>query len=224
MGLIALSLTTVTYAQQTRDTRTNPGTNTSTSGSTGGSMNSTMGMSMNMEELDRMNKEGAAKVAAVTPTSAPLSRADQNLMKEVAMGGMMQLEISRIALEKASTDEVRKIAQAEVEEQTGLSNKLKEIAQAKGMTLPTEMDSKTQAMVSRMRNATGTSFDQMYLRESGVNGHKMLDQVMSRVEKNASDASMKELAAAAHPLVITHMQVSQSMLDNMKGSGTSKSR
>jgi len=37
---------------------------------------------------------------------------------------MMQLEVSKVALQKASNEEVRQMAQAEVDEQSGLSAKL----------------------------------------------------------------------------------------------------
>lgn len=85
--------------------------------------------------FDALNKKGAADVSAIKPTSAKLSSADQALMLEVAKGGMMQLETSKIAVQKAQNEEVRQIAQAEVDEQTTLSAKLKEIATAKSVTL-----------------------------------------------------------------------------------------
>ena len=41
-------------------------------------------------EFDQMNEEGVATIAAITPNSAKLSKADATLMMQVAMGGMMQ--------------------------------------------------------------------------------------------------------------------------------------
>lgn len=162
-----------------------------------------------MAEFDSQNKKGAAAVAAVSATPAKLSSADQNLMLEVAKGGTMQLEMSRIAVQKASSPEVRQFAQAEVDEQTGLSAKLQEIASAKGVTLPSTPDTETQAMVSKLQGASGASLDKMYMDESGVKGHEKLDKVMSKVESTASDASLKGIGKAAHPLVKTHLKVAK---------------
>lgn len=173
-------------------------------------------------EFERLNKEGAAAVAAVTPTKEPLSAADQKLMMEVAMGGMMQLEVSRVAAQKASTEDGRLMAEAEVEEQTGLSAKLKEIASAKGATLPAGPDAKTKQLLAKMQNLSGAEFDRTYLRESGVKGHEMLDKTMGRVESRAADPSLKALAAAAHPLVRTHLQVSRDELSGAGGNGRAK--
>lgn len=177
---------------------------------------------MSMEEFMRVNADGAAKVAAVTASSAPLSKSDQKLMLEVAMGGMMQLEVSRAALGKVTSPEAKLLAQSEVEEQTGLSAKLKEIAAAKNVTLPSAPDAKIQAMVAKMQSMSGADYDRNYVRESGVKGHEKLDKTMSKVESKGSDDALKSLAAAAHPLVRTHLQVSRDVVAKMSGGGSSQ--
>ena len=166
-------------------------------------------------EFDSQNQKGAAAVAAVSATPAKLSSADQSLMMEVAKGGTMQLEVSKIAVQQASNPEVKALAQAEVDEQTGLSQKLQEIASAKGMTLPSTPDAETQAMVSKLQGMSGASFDKMYVDESGVKGHEKLDKVMSKVESSASDPSLKGVGKAAHPLVKTHLKVAREIKGKM---------
>ena len=171
--------------------------------------------SMSREEFEEANESGAEMVADVEATENLLSESDEQLMLEVAKGGMMQLEVSRVATENASDDEVMTMAEAEVEEQTGLSDKLQEIAAAKGLTLPDEPDAETQAMVEKLQNLSGDEFDRAYIQQSGINGHEKLDAVMSRVEAEAEDADLKNLAAAAHPLVRTHLQISRAILEKM---------
>ncbi|MGA0558113.1 DUF4142 domain-containing protein [Larkinella sp. VNQ87] len=172
---------------------------------------------MSKTEFENQNKQGAMAVAGISPTKNALSQADNALMMEVAAGGMMQLEASRVAVQKATSDQVRALAQAEVDEQTGLATKLKEIASAKGVSLPTSPDAKTQEMLTKLQGLSGEEFDRMYVMESGVNGHQKLDEVMSKVETSATDPSLKGLATAAHPLVRTHLQVSQDVQNTLKG-------
>lgn len=208
--LMALVATGATFAQQ------NSGTMSAGS--------STMVGRESKTAFDAMNKKGAATVAAIKPTSAKLSSADQALMMEVAKGGMMQLEVSKAAVQKASNEEVRQLAQAEVDEQTGLSAKLKEIADAKGVTLPSAPDAETQAMVTKMQGMSGMSFDRMYVTESGVKGHEKLDGVMSKVKANASDSNLKDVAQAAHPLVKAHLKVSREIMTKMGSNGSTGMR
>ncbi|GAB3694792.1 hypothetical protein GCM10027592_16150 [Spirosoma flavus] len=182
-----------------------------------GNMNSgtTMVGKETKAEFDSQNQKGAAAVGAVSATPAKLSSADQSLMMEVAKGGMMQMAVSQVAVQKATSPEVREYAQAEVDEQTGLSTKLKEIASAKGITLPSSPDSETQAMVSKLQGMSGASLDKMYMDEIGVKGHQKLDGVMSKVESSASDPSLKGVGSAAHPLVKTHLNVAKDIKGKM---------
>ncbi|HEX8296528.1 MAG TPA: DUF4142 domain-containing protein [Chthoniobacteraceae bacterium] len=160
-------------------------------------------------DFKKMNKEGGAKVSAIKAEAAPLSEADQKLMLEVAAGGMMQLEVSRIAADKATDADVKAIAKAEVEEQTVLSAKLKEIAKAKKITLPDEPDDKTKKMVAMLQGKSGADLDRTYLENSGVKGHEMLQKTMTKVQDKAQDPALKSLATAALPLIQTHLEVSR---------------
>ena len=163
-------------------------------------------------EFDSQNQKGAAAVGAVKVTSGKLPKVDQTLLMEVAKGGMMQLEVSKVAAQKATNPEVRQLAQAEVAEQTGLSAKLKEITGAKGLHLPSTPDYKTKAMITELKKMSGSAFDRMYVSEIGVKGHQKLDKVMGMVETSASDGSLKGIGQAAHPLVKTHLKVAQQIL------------
>jgi putative membrane protein len=181
-----------------------------------GSSSTTIG-NMSREEFDRMNAQGAAAVAAITPTNTALSKGDQKLMMEVAMGGMMQLEMSRVGVQRATNEEARVLAQSEVEEQTALAAKLREIATAKNVTLPEAPDAKARGAATKLQSASADNFDRNYVRESGVKGHEKLDKVMTRVGTRATDENLKALATAAHPLVRTHLQVSRDVLNKMAG-------
>ncbi|AUD06613.1 DUF4142 domain-containing protein [Spirosoma pollinicola] len=166
-------------------------------------------------EFDAQNQKGAAAVGAVKATPAKLSAADQKLLMEVAKGGLMQLEVSKVAAQKATNPAVRQLAQAEVTEQTGLSAKLKEMATAKGITLPATPDAKTKALVTELQAISGKAFDKMYVLESGVKGHEKLDKVMTTVEASSADASLKGVGKAAHPLVKTHLKVAYQIMDTL---------
>lgn len=199
--LVALLTSGATLAQQNSGTM-NAGTTTKIGNETKSAFNSE-------------NKKGASAVMAVRTTPTKLSDADQSLMMEVAKGGMMQLMASQIAAQSASSEEVRQFAQAEVEEQTGLSKKLQEVARAKGITMPVDPDTETQALVSKLRGMSGTALDKAYMDESGVKGHQKLDRVMSKVQSSASDATLKGIGQAAHPLVKTHLKVAQAITSNL---------
>lgn len=199
-------------------------TRTNDNSMTNSNMTQDMIGNVSKAEFMRVNEEGNQKVAAIAPDSAKLSSADQKLMTEVAMGGMMQLEVSRAALAKVTSEEAKMLAQSEVEEQTGVSAKLKEIAAAKGVTLPSAPDSKTQSLINKMNNMSGNELDVFYIRESGVKGHEKLNATMTKVQSKAKDASMKSLASATLPVIKMHMAVSRAEVAKKSGKNNSDKR
>ena len=91
---------------------------------------------MELETFNSSNAKGAAQVAAIKPTSAELSTGDQQLIREIALAGIRQLALSRVAIPRINQQEVKLLAQSELEEQTGIKLKLQEIANAKHFVLP----------------------------------------------------------------------------------------
>lgn len=177
-------------------------------------------------EFDRMNAEGNRKVAAITPTSTPLSKSDQKLLVQMAQGGAMQLQVSQEMLARVRREDVKVLAQSEVEEQTGVSAKIMEIAKAKGMTLNADPTLATTQMLERMRQTSDAGeLDEYYTRQSGVDGHEKLMKTGEKVMREARDPALKALAEATAPVIKMHMQVSQGVLDQMgKSNGRSSGR
>jgi putative membrane protein len=185
-------------------------------------MNGKIG-NMTAQAFMALNQKGAAAVAAIKPTKTPLSASDKKLMLQVAAGGQRQLAISQAVLDNVTNPQVRLLAQSEVEEQTGVAAKLQEIADAKGITLPSGPADSVQAMVSRVQDMSGADLDAFYINESGVKGHQLLQKTMSTVNANAKDASLKKLAAATLPVIRTHLSVSRDLQRTM-GTNSSASR
>lgn len=165
-------------------------------------------------EFEKANQDGAAAVGAVKATSAPLSKADEALMMQVAMGGMMQLEVSGVAAAKTNDDDVRIFAKGEIEEQKGLKKKLAEVAKMKNMTLPSEPDDKTKKMVAMLNGLSGAELNNAYMQQSGVDGHELLLKTMTKVEAEASDPALKGIATAALPLIKTHLAAAKAELSD----------
>lgn len=162
---------------------------------------------MTADQFATVNKQAAAKVEALKTGAGKLADADAALLGEIASGGMMQLELSKVAVERSKSKDVKTIAAAEVAEQTVLAAKLKQIADRGSLTLPKSPDTKTAMLVEQLKKLSGEEFDKTYLKEVGVRGHEMLRATMSKVSSGASDSALKELASTALPLIETHLQV-----------------
>lgn len=175
---------------------------------------------MKTAKFQKKNKKGGDKVASISPGTETASETDKQLMMQIAMGGMKQLMVSQAVLEKATNPKVKMLAQSEVEEQTGVSNKLKELAAAKGVTLPAAPDAETERLVAQAKSLSGAQLDQFYLNESGVKGHQQLQATMNTVSSTANLRELKKLARATLPVIGMHLEVSQEEMKMMGGNST----
>ena len=90
---------------------------------------------------------------------AKMSMTDQKFVKEAAQGGMAEVELGQLAVQKASNQDVKKFGQRMVDDHGKANDKLKEIASIKGITLPASPDAKQKAMKERLSKLSGEQFD-----------------------------------------------------------------
>jgi putative membrane protein len=162
----------------------------------------------------KANQEAGAKVKALKLDDHALSEADRALVEEIALGGMMQLQASELAVKNAESADVKMLAEGEVEEQTVLAAKLKEAAAKKNIKLPTELNDKGRKLLADLK-AAGDDFDGVYLKESGIKGHEELKKTMTKVRSEAKDPLLKSLAETALPLIEMHLTVSKDEAESL---------
>src|SRR5438270_9265636 len=73
--------------------------------------------------------------SASTSNSSSLSKADQLFVKDAADGGMAEVELGRLAVEKASNEEVKKFGQRMADDHSKANEELKDIAGKKNVAL-----------------------------------------------------------------------------------------
>src|SRR5689334_5262755 len=86
-------------------------------------------------------------VAAMAPSYAQtLSKGDEHILTQLAQANMAEVEAGKIALQKASKQEVRTFAQQMVDDHTKGLQAVQDVARSKNVTLPTEPDAKQKRM------------------------------------------------------------------------------
>ena len=119
---------------------------------------------------------GAGTSAGATGSTASgspasLSSADKNFVQKAAIGGMAEVELGKLAQQKASSDQVKQFGSRMVEDHTKANDELKQVASQKGVTLPTDLDAKHKSMVAKLDKLSGQQFDRAYM-DGMVKDHK----------------------------------------------------
>jgi putative membrane protein len=153
---------------------------------------------------------GAASTANnAAAKQAGVSTADRNLMRELAMANLAEIETAKLAQSKTSNEQVRSFAQRMIDDHTKAMEQLQQLAQAKGVQLPTSPDAKHQAMMKKLSALSGDGFDKQYLSQAGVADHQKAHQLVARVSSRAQDPDLKALGSQLLPTIDQHLQLAQ---------------
>lgn len=148
---------------------------------------------------------------------AMMSSMDQKFMMMAAKGGMAEIEMARVALQKSSNDSVKQYAQKMIDDHTMAGDELKQLASTRGVMLPMQPDAKQMAMMAKMQRLSSIKFDMMYVKEAGVKAHQHMEKLFMEESMNGKDMEAKAFAAKTLPVVRMHLQMAREMMMNMKG-------
>jgi predicted outer membrane protein len=166
-----------------------------------------------------MGASGAGQSAAgAAAGSAKLSAADEKAVKDMGMADMAEVETGKLALSKSQNADVKAFAQQMVDDHGQALSKVQALAQARGMTLPTELDAKHKAMSAKLEKLSGDAFDKAYMAGAGVKDHKATKAKLTSDAKKIKDADVKALADQHMPVVEQHLKSAEQM--HMAKSGT----
>lgn len=142
-------------------------------------------------------------------------------MRQLAQSNLAEIATSQLALEKSTNDDVKKFAQQMVDDHTKALGQLQQIAQQKGVELPTQPDAKHRAMGKKLGALSGDAFDRQYLASSGMADHRQAHQLVTRVSKQAKDPDLKALAEQMEPTIEQHLQMARDVRREQSGATSS---
>lgn len=139
-----------------------------------------------------------------TPTSAQVNVIDREFVTNAAQAGLGNIMLGQLALKRSSNPDVRRFAQAEIDEQVQVKNDLQRIVPRLRLSLPTAPGPKQQAIMARMTQLTGTEFDRAFLDEGGINAHLENAALYQREAAFGQSADLIGLANKGLPIINQH--------------------
>jgi predicted outer membrane protein len=167
---------------------------------------------------------GAAGQTATggTATGAKLGAGDQQILKDMAIANMAEIEGGKLAQSKGQSAEVKAFGQQMIDDHTANLNEVKALAQARGVTLPTEPDAKHKAMAAKLEKMSGDAFDKAYMKQAGVQDHKTVHAKLMAASKKAKDPEVKALVDKTEPVVAQHLKSAEQMPAAKSGTSSGK--
>jgi len=167
------------------------------------------------ESADSLNMAKDSSTHAVATGGIAVDEADAKFTTQAAVGGMAEVELGKLALEKSSNPQVKEFATMMVKDHGMANTELMAIAKQKNITLPSTVDEEHKKKMDDLSKKTGTAFDKAYV-DAMVSGHKSTLKLMEDESRDAKDADLKAFATKTAPIVQSHLVMINKINDSMK--------
>jgi putative membrane protein len=133
---------------------------------------------------------------------------DALFMRQAAAAGLAEIQAGRIALEKASSAQVKQLAQRIIDDHTRANDQLTSLAQRRQVTLPTAPMPMQKQEADHLNTLSGASFDQAYA-QAMVKDHRDAIKLFGMESHNGADPDLKQFASSTLPALKQHLQMAE---------------
>ncbi|WP_285056003.1 DUF4142 domain-containing protein [Pedobacter ginsengisoli] len=175
---------------------------------------SNSGSTTDTSDTSEMAADSMAAADTVSMAPAPVS-ADTAFTSKAAIGGMAEVELGKLAQEKASNAKVKDFASMMVKDHGKANEELKAIASSKNILLPATLDQEHKTKLEELKLKSGADFDKAYA-AAMVAGHQKTLTLMEDGSANLKDAELKGFAARTAPVVKHHLDLINSIQSELK--------
>lgn len=137
--------------------------------------------------------------------SSQLGAVDRHFIRKAGEGGLAEVELGKLAAEKGQSEEVKKFGQRMVDDHSKANDQLKQLAESKGVALPTTLDAQDKATKARLEKLSGEQFDRAYMSDM-VKDHTKDVSEFQKVSKTAKDPDVKNFASQTLPTLEDHLK------------------
>jgi putative membrane protein len=188
---------------------------------TGTTANSNGNQELGSVENSDMNQEGMAQSNAGGAMGSGAMEDKSEFISDVANSSMLELELSKVAEQRASDPQVKQLAQKIVSDHKRMNQDLKSVAQSNNITIPQGLDQDMQKTYERISQLQGKEFDKEYLKE--MESHH--EDNIKKFEKMASNEQASELSSFASNHLATlrsHQQNAEQLAERVEEGNNSR--
>lgn len=140
--------------------------------------------SSNNRDVNASNPSTGGAVGTAGSDNNKVSNGDKDFVKDIATANIAEVELGRMALDKAVNPDVKKFAQMMIDDHTKANEELTALASKDNIAVPSGLDDKHNDLRDELAKKTGADFDKDYI-DAMVDGHQdVMDKLESRIDKD----------------------------------------
>ena len=154
-------------------------------------------------QSDASSASGSAP--ALTSKTSTLSSGDRTFLLRAAADELFEFEMSRLAMERTTADDLKAYATKMVGTHTEVQQQLNALAQAKGLVLPNTLGMLRQRELDRLQALSGEEFDREYFQRVGLRAHRQNIKLFRDASRLARDPDVRSWASKMAPAHEQHL-------------------
>jgi putative membrane protein len=148
-----------------------------------------------------------------------LAPKDMDFVNEAADAGMAEVKLGKLAQDQAKSDPVQQFGKRMVDDHSKANDKLKSIAEQKGIDLPQDQPADAQKAYDDLKQKSGQEFDQAFM-DTMVQDHQKAVDLFQQEAKSGKDADLQHFAEATLPTLQEHLDLAKKTQEQVTASDT----
>ena len=162
-----------------------------------------VGLSLGAVSYAQTSPPGASLAAPAAKDT--LNQEDKTFVKEAALGGMAEVELSKRA-QKSENADVKSFADRMIRDHTAANQELTTIARGLGIDPPTALDPEHEEMRKKLTTLHGKAFDEQYMQGMVADHHKAVT-LFQQEGRSGSSVQLKQFALKTLPTLQEHQKM-----------------
>lgn len=147
----------------------------------------------------------AAGQSTASTAKDTLNQEDKTFVREAAIGGMAEVQLSKIA-QKSENADVKSFADRMVRDHTAANDQLTAIAKGFGGDMPSKLDSEHERLRDKLQTLHGKAFDEQYMRHM-VEDHNKAVKLFQQESRTGHNSELKQFAQKTLPTLEEHQKM-----------------
>jgi putative membrane protein len=174
----------------------------------------------NNEAKDSVEKADSTNTAKMdtsnnNPPTISTDEESTRFLVDAANGGMAEVDLSKLAREKASNPKVKDFAAMMVNDHTSANSEVKTLAAKRNVTLPSTPGDEKKRTYDDLNAKSGADFDKAYMKTM-VDDHEATIRLFEKASNNVNDTEVKTFVDNTLPKLKVHLDSAKAVRKILK--------
>lgn len=167
-----------------------------------------------VEKADSTNK-AKMDTSENNPPTISTDEESTRFLVDAANGGMAEVDLSKLASEKASNPKVKDFAAMMVMDHTAANTEVKNLAARRNVTLPSTTGDDKKKTYDDLKAKNGADFDKAYMKTM-VDDHEATVNLFEKASNNVKDTDVKAFVDNTLPKLKVHLDSAKAVRKVLK--------